>query len=184
MKTIIASLAALCLVFIFFSCPVSAQSKEEAIRLTKEGEALQEQARSKDDLERAAEKYKQALRIYERLRDDKGILLEASSLGRVYGELGEYDKALEYCDTCVNVSRKTGHAGMEAECLFNLAKSYELRYQSKEDVERAIEKYEQALKIYERLSKEEPIASTNLSLGITYDRLGQYEKQWHISRNA
>ena len=77
MKRMCALIAMLWVVFVFCPSPGSAQSEEERIAIYHESEQLRTKARSNEDLEKAIEKYQQAIQIFERKRSDesKGTIL-------------------------------------------------------------------------------------------------------------
>ena len=90
--------------------PLMAQSKEEGMKLVDQAETLRQRAQSKEDLQRAVEKYGQALGIFERISEkmksespeiDKGKATALNGLGLIYCSRGEYKKA----DECLNKAK-------------------------------------------------------------------------------
>ena len=81
-------------------CPAAAmaQSREEAIRLYNEADKLDANPQSNEDLVKAAQKYEQALKIFEKLGDKKRVGMCANNVGLIYAGWGQYDKAKEYLD--------------------------------------------------------------------------------------
>ncbi|MGO9122984.1 MAG: hypothetical protein ACLQPD_35855 [Desulfomonilaceae bacterium] len=65
------------------------------MRLYDEGGALYNEARPKEHLQQAVEKYEQALRIFEEVNSCKGIGMVANNLRDVFSNWAQFDKAVE-----------------------------------------------------------------------------------------
>ena len=88
---------------VLFAPPLMAQSQQDAIRLHKEAYALQEKARSNEDLKKAAEKFEEALTIYRKVGDSKNAALAYNSVGIIYASWGQYPKAVEYYENSLAI---------------------------------------------------------------------------------
>lgn len=73
-----------------------AQSREEAIRLCKEADALYGKARSNDDLKQVLQKFEEALRIYSQVGNQKNTGRVHNSGGHIYADWGDYARAVEH----------------------------------------------------------------------------------------
>ena len=112
-----AIVATLC---VLVSSSVFAQSKEDGERLFQEGQELQQKARFKKDLEKAVEKYEQALKIFKAVKFDKGIGWVANQLGLVYADWGQYDKAEDSYEKALAIQRELKDRKGEGATLGNL----------------------------------------------------------------
>jgi tetratricopeptide (TPR) repeat protein len=104
-------ISAMVFVLCLLSSPLMGQSSAEAIRLHKEAHALQEKARSNEDLKKAAQKYEEALSIYLKVGNSKNAGLVYNSLGLIYAGSGQYAKAVEYYEKSLGINEEDGGRG-------------------------------------------------------------------------
>ena len=172
MKSIVASL----MVFLFIialSVPAGhAQSEQQGITILKQANELQEKARSKEDMENALGKYKEALKIFEKVGWGREIGATLNNMGVVYNMWGQYAKALEYYEKSLAVRRKAGDLRGEAINLNNMG----LVSDSLGQYANALEYYERSLSIAKKIGDEQQEAATLNNMASVYDSWGQYSK--------
>src|SRR5208283_4722068 len=113
MKRICALAAVLWVMFVLFPSIGSAQSEKDGIAVFKEAEQLRTKARSKEDLEKAIEKYQKALEIFKRSNAEKWQGTALNNIGEVYRSLGQYQKGLEYYEKALAITQKVGDVNGE-----------------------------------------------------------------------
>ena len=96
---------------ISFACALlpyvgSAQTKEDGIRLYKEANALLSKARTPKDLSKALTKYEAAIGVFQKGGDTKGLGVATRKAGIVLDRLGQHDKAVEYYEKALAISRE------------------------------------------------------------------------------
>ena len=79
-------------------------SSEAAAKALNEGLQLYQQGTA-EALRGAIAKYEEALKLYREAGDNKGQALSLASLGKVYSELEEKQKALEYYNQFLSLMR-------------------------------------------------------------------------------
>jgi tetratricopeptide (TPR) repeat protein len=79
-----------------------------------EGKALYERARTKDEVDRAAEKFKEAQRIWESVGHKKGVAGAAIWQGRTQLDRGKFEKALELFQEALEQSGRGGTTHQES----------------------------------------------------------------------
>ncbi len=172
MKKIIPVLAALCYVFTFLSCPVWAQSKEEGMRLYREGLAIESKTHSKDDLDRAMGRVERTLRIFERVGFVKGIGDANHDLGCSHERLSQWNKAAKYYEKAIVIRRKLGDKRNEAESLLGMGSTYANWGQSR----KAAEYLDKALGVALKLMDSEIEADALVRLAHVYRDIGEEDK--------
>jgi CHAT domain-containing protein/tetratricopeptide (TPR) repeat protein len=93
-------------------------------------------------------------------------------LGLAYNFLGQYQKAIEFHQQSLEISRQIGDRQGEAASLNNLGTAY----QSLGQFHRAIEFHQQSLEISRKIGNSQGEAISLGNLGNAYDSLGQYQK--------
>jgi tetratricopeptide (TPR) repeat protein len=146
------------------------QSREEGLKLYHEGQALYNEARSKEDLQRVVEKCEQALKIFENGKFYKGVGDAANILGVAHARLGQYSKAVEYWEKSLEVFRKLGDLAGEGTTLNNLG----LVYADWGRYSKAVECYDKSLGIKTKLGDVKGEGATLNNLGNVYRVLGQH----------
>jgi tetratricopeptide (TPR) repeat protein len=122
--------------------------------------------------------YKEALNWAEKGKDELGQADALGNLGLVYQDKGEWDKAIEFYNKDLEISKKIGDVedpirehGM-AQTYGNLGNVYQL----KEERDKAIEFYRKALKEFEKIGDEHGMAQTYGNLGSVYGSKGKWNK--------
>jgi tetratricopeptide (TPR) repeat protein len=98
----------LCVTLLLIPNSGFAQSEEDALRIHREAQALQEQAKSNEDLKRAAEKFEEAIRIYQRVGEQKDQRAAYCSVGPSYAGWGQNQKAGKYYEKSLAIRRTPG----------------------------------------------------------------------------
>lgn len=171
--------------WIFFSSLLMAQSREEGINLFNEARSIQENARSREDLEKAVDKYEQAVRIFESVRFNQGIGVTSNSIGMIYSYWGSYDKAVEHFEKSLAKFREVKDLKGEGNTLNNLG----IVYSHWGKYDKAAEYYERVLSIFRELKDRKGEAATLNNLGLIRAHWGRqdnavdcYQKALSISR--
>jgi tetratricopeptide (TPR) repeat protein len=111
-------------------------------------------------------------RLQGKLNDPKLKSYSVGNLGTTYYYLGDYQKAIEYFEQALIISREIGDRSGEGADLGNLG----IAYSNLGQVEKAIEYYEQALVIAREIGDRRGEGNQLGNLGIAYSNLGQVEK--------
>ena len=151
---------------------VLAQSESQAADLAKEAKTILDSAKSKDDYQRAAQKYEEALKIFERVKSDKGIGHCSNQLGFIQSRLGQYQKALELYEKSLAIRQKLGDVKGEGVTLNNIGQVYK----SWGQYQKALEFYEKDLAITQKLGDVQGEGVTLNNIAGVYDSWGQYQK--------
>jgi tetratricopeptide (TPR) repeat protein len=132
--------------------------------------ALETEYKSLDEIKRSIELKEKLLSELSTEAEISGYLL--SSLGILYGQIGSYNKSLEYSEKALKVAKEIGDRQNEGSLLGNLG----IAYSNLGQVERAIEYYEQALAIAKEIGDRRSEGTLLGNLGIAYSNLGQVER--------
>ena len=155
-----------------WAVPVLAQSEKQAINLANEAKTILDNAKSKDDYQRAAQKYEEALKICERVKSDKGIGLCSNQLGFIQFSLGQHQKALEYYEKSLAIRKKIGDVSGEGTTLSNIG----MVYNSWGQYQKALEYYEKSLAILQKVGAVQGEGTALNNIGEIYRSWGQYQK--------
>ncbi|MEG4227599.1 tetratricopeptide repeat protein [Microcoleus sp. N9_B2] len=146
-------------------------SSEAAKKVYKEAEKLVQQETA-DSKRNAIFKLEEVLKVYRRAGaryQEAGIL---TSIGLLYSELGEQQKALEYYSQSLSLFRATGDSSGEAATLHNIGTVYShLGEQQK-----ALECYSQSLPLFRILGDRSAEALALRIIGGIYSELGEQQK--------
>jgi tetratricopeptide (TPR) repeat protein len=164
--------AILILFCMLLSPPVMGQSKEQGIKLYNQALSIQEKARSTEDLKKSAEKYQEALNVFQRAGFQEGIGWVANNLGNIYRGWGQYPTAVEYFKKSLDIRRKIKDAKGEAGALNNLG----LVHENWGEFIKAGEYYEMSRQIRRRIGDARAEADSLNNLGTVHRRLGEYSK--------
>jgi len=151
---------------------VWAQSEKQGVALYNQAKDISTKAKSNQDLEKAIDKYQQALKIFENTGSTKlngGTLHE---IGFVYQRLGRHQKALEYYKQALVIRRKIGHLGGEGATLFNMGEIYRRRG----EYSKALECHEMALGVFKKDGNNKYEVYALNMIGEVYRSLAQYDK--------
>ncbi len=172
MKKVYRLFALVVVAMVCFPAGLVAQSKEDAVRLHKEANALRDKARSKEDMKKAVLKYEEALKIYQKVGDAKNSGLVYGRLGTVYRGWSEYQKAEEYYTKELEITRKIGDVKTEGQIFGNLSLVHYLRG----EYQKAMEYARKSLEIATRIGDAWTEASALHTHGLVYWRWSQYKK--------
>lgn len=117
-------------------------------------------------------KYEEALRLWRKVEDLPGQSLALQALGRLYDNLNEGDRALEYLTQALALRRELKDRGGEAASLAGIAAIHNNRGER----QKALEIYQQALAIRQELKDRRGEANTLQSFGLVYRGLNQRAK--------
>jgi len=95
------------------------------------------------ELRRALEHKHRALNLYERLGDQRSVLATYTNLGPIYGQLKEFDRAIDYAERVIAAGARTS---IEPEILCSVHLNLGATYFWKGNYDHAIEQYQSALK--------------------------------------
>ncbi len=155
---------------------VSQQSGENpaaaaAERTLKEGAQLYQQGTA-ESLRKASTKLEEALKLYREAGDTLKQAVSLLLLGKVYHDLGENQKALEYFSQSLPLSRALGDRSAEA----NTLNSIGVVYSELGEKQKALEYYSQSLLLSRAVGDRRGEAITLTSIGNVYSDLGEKQK--------
>ncbi|NCR07268.1 MAG: tetratricopeptide repeat protein [Microcystis aeruginosa LG13-11] len=121
-----------------------------------------------------ADYYLQLVTVYQQQEDQTHWKYTASltSLGNVYRSLGEYQKAIEFHQQSLAITREIGDRGGEGKSYGNLGAVY----YSLGEYQKAIEFYQQSLAITREIGDRGGEGKSYMGLGNVYYSLGEYQK--------
>ncbi len=180
MRKIALSVVVLLAVFALLPAVGLGQSKADGIRLFKDAVTLHKKARGHTDMQRAMEKYQQALRIFERTGFKEGLGVVANNMGIVYEAWGKYDKAMHLYERSLTIRREIKDRAGEGQTLYNMAAVC----QAWGKYDRAIELYEKSFAIRRKLKDGDGEGNTLNNMGIVYKAWGKYDKAMHLWKKS
>lgn len=131
------------------------------------------------DYDNSTEYFLKSLSTYETVlaeKEDPAIqfnyALCLNNVGINFDLLGLHDKALEYYQECMEISKEIGDDELYADCLNNIGLIYEIKGEYHE----ALEFLVQALAIYETLGYKRTIAIATANIGMIYRSTKDYEQ--------
>jgi CHAT domain-containing protein/tetratricopeptide (TPR) repeat protein len=140
----------------------------EAITLNNIGEVY----RSLGEIQKALEKYNEALPLSRAVGDRRWEAITLNNIGLVYRSLGEAQKALEKYTEALTLRRAVGDRSGEAITLTNIGSVY----WSLGEMQKALEKYNESLPIYRAVGDRGGEAVTLNNIGTVYQLLGEMQK--------
>ena len=150
---------------------VMGQSKEDGIKLYEQGQELLQKAKSDEEFKEAIEKQEQALRIFEKIKFDRGIGVVADNLGMIYYRMRKYAKAAPYYEKSLAISRKLKEIKIEENVLYVLGDIYE-----------ALGQYPEALDYFQKALEISSMLADVRGKGKHLNRIGCI--QWQLSQYA
>ena len=147
--------------------PAAAAAK----RALTEGLQLYQQGTA-ESLRKAIAKLEEALNLYREARENAGQAVSLLALGRVYDDLGEKQKALEYYSQSLPLFRAVGDRTGEASTLNNIG----LVYSELGEQQKALEYYSQSLPLSRAVGAARGEANTLNNIGKVYSDLGEKQK--------
>ena len=151
---------------------VLAQTESQGISLAKEALTIADSAKSKEDYQRAAQKFEEAMKIGERVKSDKLTGFCSNGLGVIQLRLGQYHKALEYYEQSLAINKKTGNVKGEGQNLCNIGGVYV----NLAEYTKALDYYGQPLAIRKKIGDVKGEGETLGSIGWVYVNLAEYTK--------
>ena len=153
-----------------------AATKKNAERLLEEGMTLYQQG-SAESLRQAIQKLQEALSLYRVMNDKKNEANTLVWIGRVYSDLGEKQKALDFFNQALSLMWAVGdtlprNRPVEATTLNNIGAVYSALGEK----EKALDYYNQALPIYRSVGDSSGEAGTLNNIGFVYSDLGEKQK--------
>jgi CHAT domain-containing protein/Flp pilus assembly protein TadD len=128
-----------------------------------------------ESLKQAIVKWQEALKLWHQVDNKFQQALTLASIGRVYSDLGEKQKALYFSNQALLLFRavgsKEGKMG-EATTLNNIG----LLYSNLGKKEEALKNFNQALPLFQALDEKYGEATTLSNIGLVYSALGQTQK--------
>jgi tetratricopeptide (TPR) repeat protein len=150
---------------------VQSNSSSAADKLYKEGVQLYNQGTA-EAKRSAIIKLEEALKLYRQAGDKRKEPFSLLGIGKVYNDLGENQKALEYYSQSLSVFRAVGDRSGEAVTLYNIGGTYvELGENQK-----ALEYYSQSLPLFRAIGNRSGEALTLNNAGLVYSQLGEKQK--------
>ncbi len=146
-------------------------TRAEAEKLTDEGLQLFKQGTA-ESLIKAREKFQAALVLWEKLDDRGWQALTLYSIGGVYSNLGEKQKALSYYNQALPLFRAVGDKGAEALTLSRIGGVYS----DLGEKQKALSYYNQALPLRRAVGDKGAEALTLSKIGGVYLDLGEKQK--------
>src|SRR6266540_466067 len=123
-------------------------------------------------MQKALEKYNEALPIRRAVGDRKGEAQTLYNIGALYYRLGDMQKALEKNNESLLIQRAIGDRRGEANTLSNIG----IVYDALSDMQKALEKYNEALAIQQAIGDRRGEAVTLGNIGTVYRSLGDMQK--------
>jgi tetratricopeptide (TPR) repeat protein len=152
--------------------PQSQQATSAAAeRLFYEGRKLYRQGTA-ESLRQAIGKWEEALKLYRQINDKTWEAATFVSIGKVYSDLGEKQKALSYYDQALLLFRQVGEKNGEATTLNNIG----LVFSDLGEKQKALTYYDQALPLYRQVGNKFGEATTLNNIGQVYSALGEKQK--------
>ncbi|MBH8575823.1 tetratricopeptide repeat protein [Nostocaceae cyanobacterium CENA369] len=153
------------------SATTQQDAKRAAEQALGEGLILYKQGTA-ESLRQAILKWKEAVQLWQQLNDLAHQALTLTVIGKVYDNLGEKQKALEYLNQALPIERAVGDKSMEASTLNNLGAVYS----DIGEKQKALEYLNQALSLKRAVGDKSGEASTLNNLGKVYNDLGERQK--------
>jgi CHAT domain-containing protein/tetratricopeptide (TPR) repeat protein len=133
-----------------------------------------------EEKRKGIEKYQEALELYRRANDSKGMGETLYSIGRVHRSLGEMRKALEMLNEALPILRAAGARKGEVVAINAIG----LVYDSLGEMQKALEKYNEALPIARAIGDRSVEASILNNIGGVYEVLGDSRKALDMFNEA
>jgi tetratricopeptide (TPR) repeat protein len=120
----------------------------------------------------AAAKWQESFALWQSLDDEYGQALSLNNIGLAYSSLGEKQKALDYYNQALPLTRTVGDRADEAATLNNIG----LVYSSLGEKQKALDYYHQALPLAHTLGDHAGEAKMLTNIGAVYSALGKKRK--------
>jgi predicted ATPase len=137
-------------------------------------------AHSRGDLDRARALYEDALELWAKLGDDKGVGLSLKDLGNLSIEHGEYDNARTLYEQSLSLHRKVGNDLEVAATLNNLGVVGRLQ----QNWEESIAELSESVRLFREIGDQQGIARGELNLGMAFLGAGDATKAAELCRES
>lgn len=148
-----------------------AQKRAQAKAIFREGDVLYQQ-RTKESLKAALLKFTEVRRLCSEVGDKQNEVLTLNRLGNIYELLGGNQKALEYYNQALPISKAVSDKEGEAVTLNNIGKVYSKLGENR----KALEYFSQTLLVLKVINNKMGEAATLHNIGSIYSGLGEKEK--------
>ncbi|BAZ06283.1 TPR domain protein [Calothrix sp. NIES-3974] len=143
----------------------------KATQLSQEGLNLFQQNTVKSR-QQARQKFQEALVIFRQQNHQQGQMLCLATIGKIYGDFGDTQRAIEYYNQALPLAEATGERGWKGNILNNLG----LIYSQLGEKQTALEYYHQALPVYRQVKDKDGEGTTLSNFGLLYADLGDKER--------
>jgi tetratricopeptide (TPR) repeat protein len=143
------------------------ENRVRAARAFQQAEQLRAQATAAL-LPQVVNKYEEALASYRSAGDREGEAVMLYNIGKVYADLGDNQKALDYLNRALQLLRAIKYQPGEASALNNIA----VVYNSLGEREKALEYYKQALAVAQQANNRAGHAAVLSNVGKIYEGVG------------
>jgi CHAT domain-containing protein/Flp pilus assembly protein TadD len=150
---------------------VSDSQKSQAKQLFNEGMKLYKQG-TRESLTQAILKWKQAVSLYQEIKDTTGEANCLNNIGLVYSDLGEKQTALEYLQQSLQLAKTIKDRAPEARTLMGIG----IVYNDLGKKQKALEYYLQSLTLFKALGDRIQEARIMMGIGNIYSALGEKQK--------
>ncbi len=180
MKGVTAALGLLFLGLCLLPHPVLSNDKEQATALFDEAKKLQEKAQSKEDLQKALNKYEEALKIFSvtGLDEQKGKVL--NNIGKIYLTWSKYDTALEFFQKALLVRKQSGDRKGIAESLKKVGDVH----LNQGHYDQALRHFQKAVQIAQACGAFEQEAAALTGIGVVHGLFARHRKALEFYRKS
>ena len=137
-------------------------------------------AHSRGELDRARALYEDALELWAKLGDDKGVGLSLKDLGNLSIEHGEYDNARTLYEQSLALHRKVGNDVEIAATLNNLGVVGRLQ----QNWDESIAELSESVRLFKEIGDQQGIARGELNLGMAHLGAGDAKKAAQLCRES
>jgi serine phosphatase RsbU (regulator of sigma subunit) len=124
------------------------------------------------NIKRALKYFFRSLKIYEEIKNEKGVARASNNIGLIYHEQGNIPMALKYYHKALKIREEIGNKSGIANSLNNIGFIYE----SQENVPMALMYLNRSLSIYKEIDDKQGVASSSNSIGVIEERQGEIVK--------
>ncbi|WP_310481342.1 CHAT domain-containing tetratricopeptide repeat protein [Chamaesiphon sp. VAR_48_metabat_403] len=123
-------------------------------------------------LKQAVTAWQQALKLYQKDRDEQGEIATLGVLNSGYLDLGEYTRSTESGERLLQLAKKTNNLKIQAQTLGNLG----IAYQRLGNYPKSLTINQQAVTIFKSLNMRQAEGQVLSNLGNTYAIIGDYDR--------
>ncbi|MBA7528790.1 hypothetical protein ES705_20980 [subsurface metagenome] len=124
--------------------------------------------------------FTKALEYCRKIRDKDNESLILMSMGNLYGDMGKWDKAIEYLQNSLLITEKLNNLKRKARIVTNIG----VTYLFKGDTPIGYASLKESLTICERIKAEDIYIRALNNMGIYYDIVGEWEKALEIYKKC